>query len=274
MAKKNTKDEAPNPNAVANRDILQRLNFLYQASVYMNSIQPPSAHAGPSQSSIKPDAAAPVAATPGEASAPSRPVATKKRRPRRTIRTTDLAREYVKDMKLVGRKTTVRLDPSVKRTICKGCNLVLLPGTTARVRIHASCSHGNAIVYTCLSCHMLRRIPAPPTLDPPTTATTTTTALSEAAPGAAHHEDPPQSIHDVDQAKNDAGVVVAVAPCAAPGSSMSHAERERVGTIRRPRGKKPRAARPPPLFQRANAGHVVFRGNEPITDPDASYPWA
>ncbi|KAH8979127.1 hypothetical protein EDB92DRAFT_1981313 [Lactarius akahatsu] len=37
MGKKN-KDEAPNPNGVVNRDILQRLNFLYQASAYLESI--------------------------------------------------------------------------------------------------------------------------------------------------------------------------------------------------------------------------------------------
>src|SRR6266581_3589612 len=37
MGKKN-KSEVPNPNNVVNRDILQRLNFLYQASVYLESI--------------------------------------------------------------------------------------------------------------------------------------------------------------------------------------------------------------------------------------------
>jgi RNase P subunit RPR2 len=37
MAKK-TKNDAPNPNRVANREVMQRLNYLYQASVYLNSI--------------------------------------------------------------------------------------------------------------------------------------------------------------------------------------------------------------------------------------------
>ena len=35
MAKK-PKDDVPNPNNVANREILQRMNFLYQASVLLN----------------------------------------------------------------------------------------------------------------------------------------------------------------------------------------------------------------------------------------------
>lgn len=37
MAKKG-KAGGPNPQAVPNRDIIQRMNFLYQASSYLNSI--------------------------------------------------------------------------------------------------------------------------------------------------------------------------------------------------------------------------------------------
>ena len=40
MAKK-SKDEVPNPNSVSNRDILQRLNFLYQASVLLGTAHVP-----------------------------------------------------------------------------------------------------------------------------------------------------------------------------------------------------------------------------------------
>ena len=37
---KKQKEETPNINATPNRDIIQRLNFLYQASVYLQSIEP------------------------------------------------------------------------------------------------------------------------------------------------------------------------------------------------------------------------------------------
>ncbi len=37
MAKK-PKDETPNANSVPNKDIIQRLNFLYQAGVYLNGV--------------------------------------------------------------------------------------------------------------------------------------------------------------------------------------------------------------------------------------------
>lgn len=81
MAKK-PKDEAPNPNGVANRDIIQRLNFLYQASAYLNSVSPA-----------------------GTSSLMTRP--TEKKIRKRTAQ--DLAKTYITSMKAVGQKTTVKL---------------------------------------------------------------------------------------------------------------------------------------------------------------------
>ncbi|KAK0464735.1 RNAse P Rpr2/Rpp21/SNM1 subunit domain-containing protein [Desarmillaria tabescens] len=132
MAKK-SKDEAPNPNNVPNRDIIQRLHFLYQASVYLDGVSPPQ----------------------------------KKKQKRVTI--SDLSRSYVSSMKIVGQKTTVNMDPSVKRTICKGCDTVLVPGSTVSIRVKKSRSRGHLMVYTCTRCKTSRRIPAPP-VDASTTA--------------------------------------------------------------------------------------------------------
>lgn len=79
-------------------------------------------------------------------------------------------------------------DPSVKRTMCKGCNTLLMPGVTAKVRVKrvfyvfhttslcsycsaildfpglllALPSHRHAVSYTCINCSFSRRIPAPP----------------------------------------------------------------------------------------------------------------
>ncbi|KAK0244448.1 Rpr2-domain-containing protein [Armillaria nabsnona] len=125
MAKK-PKDETPNANSVPNKDIIQRLNFLYQASVYLNGVT--------SQS-------------------PPR---------RKRVTTSDLSRSYVSSMKIVGQKTVVKMDPSVKRTICKGCNTILVPGSTVTIRAKKSPSHGHLMVYTCTHCKTTRRIPAPP----------------------------------------------------------------------------------------------------------------
>ena len=92
MGKKN-KDQEPaaNLNSVANRDIIQRINFLYQASTYLSTISRPpkgdvrSQHSG----------------------------STRGKRKKNTIRhpksTAELSRCYVGSMRIVGQKTMVRM---------------------------------------------------------------------------------------------------------------------------------------------------------------------
>ncbi|KAL0568235.1 hypothetical protein V5O48_013762 [Marasmius crinis-equi] len=126
MAKKD-KNEVPNPSAVANRDIIHRLNFLYQASVYLNGMDNDSRRSEPTAS-----ASSPVRTTTGDE---EKGMKKSKRRKHRKIGVKELAKSYINTMKIVGTKTTVRMDPSVKRTLCKGCNVVLAPGSTASVRV-------------------------------------------------------------------------------------------------------------------------------------------
>lgn len=90
MAKKG-KDEVPNPNSVANRDIIQRLNFLYQASVYLHTIPGPA----PSTSTAAPEKNAPRTK--------------QKRKTTKKVTSGDLAKAYIACMKTVGQKTTVKM---------------------------------------------------------------------------------------------------------------------------------------------------------------------
>ncbi|KAB5588403.1 Rpr2 domain-containing protein [Ceratobasidium theobromae] len=46
-----------------------------------------------------------------------------------------LARRHVKTVKRISNGAVVKLDPSVKRVLCKGCNAVLVPGLSASVRV-------------------------------------------------------------------------------------------------------------------------------------------
>jgi len=248
MAKK-AKNEAPNPNSVTNRDILQRLNFLYQASTYLNSLQ-----AGPSRT---PQSKAPVdrstdavhdIASPGTTASSKKDKRREQNRRRHPTTYTDLSRSYVQSMKTIGTKTNVRMDPSVKRTLCKGCNIVLVPGSTAAVRIKSSSAHGHVMTYSCLLCNHVRRIPAPPVLleEGEGDDTNIPAAQPEASTEAGHTSggDEEDTVMDVDS------------NVSALGGTVSHRRR------RRPkRGPIPK---PLPLFQRK--GHVVFRGNEKLPD--------
>lgn len=81
----------------------------------------------------------------------------------------------------------------MKRTMCKGCRAVLVPGVSCTIRIKstfvparrpcelysrpctASGPHGHCIMTTCFACNHRLRLPAPPHL-PPESAVSSPTA--------------------------------------------------------------------------------------------------
>ncbi|KAI0358550.1 Rpr2-domain-containing protein [Trametes cingulata] len=243
MGKKN-KDQEPvaNLSSVANRDIVQRINFLYQASTYLSAISQ----------------ALPSSAADGGFEVSAQGTNQKSKR-KSTLRhpknTAELSRSYIGTMRIVGQKTMVRMDPSLKRTLCKGCDAVLLPGTSATVRVKPLPSHGQAVVYTCLTCRTSRRIPAPSVLDPTTSAQDDGGVGLTERPAASSTS---ASVPEVLAADASAMVVDPVHATAQPSYTSSRA--------RRPR--KKRIARVPPLFERK--GHVTFRGNERLPEEDAA----
>ncbi|KAM9848612.1 ribonuclease P protein subunit p21 [Aulostomus maculatus] len=65
----------------------------------------------------------------------------------------ELARFYCFTQRTIARRLVLRQDPSVKRTLCKKCCSLLIPGVTATARQRRK--HGKAHRFTvvrCLSC--------------------------------------------------------------------------------------------------------------------------
>ena len=144
---KKQKEETPNINATPNRDIIQRLNFLYQASVYLQSLEPSTSIAISNHSS----------SSGNPRSKSTQKASGKKKKHRRKYTAGDLARNYVQCMRIVGQKTTVKMyeedfpyvirvstnwllpysksDPALKRSLCSSCNTTLIPGSSASVRV-------------------------------------------------------------------------------------------------------------------------------------------
>lgn len=123
MGKKN-KGDLPNPSNITNRDILQRLNFLYQASVYLDSISrerggsgsvdseagPSSASdSGPSMGMTAVGEATPTLPSTGSLSKATRRKRDRDQRKARVIRASDIGQGYVRAMRLIGQKTTVKM---------------------------------------------------------------------------------------------------------------------------------------------------------------------
>ncbi|KAH7913492.1 Rpr2-domain-containing protein [Hygrophoropsis aurantiaca] len=226
---KKSKDDIPNPNSVSNRDIIQRLNFLYQASVLLGNVLPEHSNStDPSSSSSNPILA--------QSTDKPRP----RKKPKRVVTTSELSRSYVHNMKIVGQKTNVKMDPTIKRVLCKGCNVALVPGVTAKVRVKSSKTLGHLVTYSCTACNTVRRLPAPPTL--PIDAT----SLADTTSNNAHETSASNQPGD---STTDDGV----------GPDR---EAEFVPKARKLPKKKP-VPRLPPHFAR-DIGHVVFCGNEKL----------
>ncbi|KAJ4483826.1 RNAse P Rpr2/Rpp21/SNM1 subunit domain-containing protein [Lentinula aciculospora] len=220
---KKSRNDIPNPSSVSNRDVIQRLNFLYQASVYLDNVQSSST-------------------TPSHDDSSSRKFKDKQNKRKKVVKLKDLSRSYIETMKSVGTKTTVQLDPSVKRTLCKGCNTVLVPGSTASMRTKKSSTHGHSMVYTCTSCEYVYRIPAAPILRPG--------EGSVASKAVAMDVDVPQTQTEV--------------------QSTSQVDVSQEQQHPRTRKKQSIPPRLPPLYAR-DAGHVVFAGNEQLPTSNGSW---
>ncbi|GAA5891011.1 hypothetical protein JCM5296_007348 [Sporobolomyces johnsonii] len=206
---KKSRQTAADPTAatpVPSRDALQRLSYLYQASVLLSSVVLPAddtshrrkrksvdtgkskgvetgqrereretegatgeagkeQHDGEMQVEQPPErnnrertsAAAPASSTSsgGPAQSLSHP-----RKLDKALK--PVSKHLARTMNEVAKKATVRMDPTVKRTLCKGCSAVLVPGVTSSVRIKPSAPHAHMVVHTCHACHSQRRFPAPP----------------------------------------------------------------------------------------------------------------
>ena len=111
MGKKD-KGTVPNPASIPNKDILQRLNFLYQASVYLTNLSqavPPTAHVPTLEGTFTHAEHLPCTDQ-GTLSPGCSRKKNERRRRRQRMRTADeLARAYIDTMMNVGKRATVKM---------------------------------------------------------------------------------------------------------------------------------------------------------------------
>ncbi|MCD6402785.1 MAG: ribonuclease P [Candidatus Aenigmarchaeota archaeon] len=66
------------------------------------------------------------------------------------------SRRYVELLRKIGLRYNVRLPKDIKRSICKECNTILIPGKTAKVRLD---SKKKTVIIKCLECGKIYRYP-------------------------------------------------------------------------------------------------------------------
>ncbi|UZJ56598.1 hypothetical protein CBS101457_005918 [Exobasidium rhododendri] len=66
-------------------------------------------------------------------------------------------------LQVLAKKATLRLDTTIKRSLCKRCNVPLLPGLTCSIQCRTFAPSSRVFLIMCTLCSYKRRIIAPPT---------------------------------------------------------------------------------------------------------------
>ncbi|CAO3655258.1 unnamed protein product [Mucor fragilis] len=125
---------------VKNVQAYERLSFLHQAAILMSTIQYDTKASTPS----KPSATA---------STPKHKVKDWQGDPPGTLHAT--SRHLNNHMKQITGKLVMRLDPSIKRTVCKRCDTPVIPVITSTSRIKSKPTP--SVIQTCKICKSKRR---------------------------------------------------------------------------------------------------------------------
>ena len=133
------KDKLPKPKGVPNKHLHARTSFLYQAASYLTL-----------RSSVNVEEAESRGAAPSDAGRVQQP--------------SRLALQLGSDLHTVSRKAQLRLSIDLKRSMCKSCNTILVPGQTAVQTIENESKGGSkpwadVFVVSCKVCGSKRRIP-------------------------------------------------------------------------------------------------------------------
>lgn len=133
------KDKLPKPKGIPNKHLHARTTFLYQAATYL-TLQSPIKNTETEMNDANLSGS------------------------ERIQQSSPLALQLGADLHTVSRKAQLRLSVDLKRSMCKSCNAVLVPGRTATQEIENKSNGGkkpwaDVLVVSCICCGSKRRMP-------------------------------------------------------------------------------------------------------------------
>lgn len=133
------KDKLLKPKGIPNRHLHARTTFLYQAASYLTLRSSSESKECGSENK--------VSSEPTQPQLPS-----------------SLALQLGSDLHTVSRKAQLRLSVDLKRSMCKSCNAILVPGRTAEQTIENQSKGGrkpwaDVLIISCKRCGSKRRMP-------------------------------------------------------------------------------------------------------------------
>jgi ribonuclease P protein subunit RPR2 len=142
---------------VPNRQNHARISFLYQAATYLTNIPYTKPDSIPQKQEIKSENS-----TLQQNDNSNLPFAgTSSRKPASHFA---LSQYYASQIATIARKAQFKISPNLKRTICRGCKVVLITGSTSTSAIENLSHNGekpwaDVLIITCNLCGMEKRYP-------------------------------------------------------------------------------------------------------------------
>lgn len=132
------KDKPPKPKGIPNKHLHARTTFLYQAATYL-TLQTSRSTGTATENAVSRDSD--VSQQPSS-----------------------LALQLGADLHTVSRKAQLRLSVDLKRSMCKSCSAVLVPGLTATQKIENQSKGGkkpcaDVLAVSCIRCGSKKRMP-------------------------------------------------------------------------------------------------------------------
>ncbi|KAJ2058636.1 Ribonuclease P protein subunit p21 [Coemansia sp. S146] len=151
---KDGKDRGRGAGNLPNREAFERMNFLLQSAQFYATLPTTNAAA----------AVTAVATAKGKESDDSTTLdndssggGSSGTPPQTSATMMPLARFYAKEMRLVSRKSVLRMSPHVKRSMCKVCLTPLLPGISSMTRVKGQ-KRSRRVITTCNYCQAQNRL--------------------------------------------------------------------------------------------------------------------
>ncbi|KAI1379836.1 Rpr2-domain-containing protein [Hypoxylon crocopeplum] len=137
------------PGSVPNRPIYSRISYLYQAAAYMANCSEPEVSATVNQDARD---------TAEEALAQDKQISCTSHAKQA------LSRRFVTDLRSASLKSQIRLSPTMKHTICRFCDTLLVEGQTSSSMVENKSKGGkkpwaDVLVVKCHTCQGVKRFP-------------------------------------------------------------------------------------------------------------------
>ncbi|KAJ2688909.1 Ribonuclease P protein subunit p21 [Coemansia spiralis] len=152
---KDGKDRGRGAGCLPNREVFERMNFLLQSAQFYASLPtttttPAAVATGATAKGKEPDEPLALDNDSSDSSSSGAP-------PQAPATMLPLARFYAKEMRLVSRKSVLRMSPHIKRSICKVCLTPLVPGISSTTRVKGQ-KRSRRVITTCNYCQAQTRL--------------------------------------------------------------------------------------------------------------------